>query len=86
MRRKEIIEKEYYRVHKDHAFFNGFFTREKLIVLIDLKEKEGWSYMGDKDILKIGSFGMGLGDSDIHYSRIVAVFDRNPVLPESGPK
>jgi len=83
MRRKEIIEKEYYRVHKDHVFFNGFFTREKLIVLIDLKEKEGWSYMGDKDILKIGSFGMGLGDSDIYHPRIVAVFERNPVLLET---
>lgn len=83
MRRKEICEKEYYRVSKDHVFFNGFFTREKLIALIDLKEEEGWSYMGDKDILKIGSFGMGLGDSDIHHPRIVAVFERKPVLPET---
>jgi hypothetical protein len=44
--------------------------------MIELLENEGWTYLGDKDILRIGSFGSGLGDSDSHHSPVVAVFER----------
>jgi hypothetical protein len=76
MRRNKTVAKEFYEIRQDHPYFNGFFTREKLITLIELMENEGWTYLGNKDILKIGSFGTGLGDSDSHYSPIVAVFER----------
>ncbi|MCK4835639.1 MAG: hypothetical protein KAT17_03345 [Candidatus Aminicenantes bacterium] len=70
------MEKEYCEIYKNHSFFNGSFTREKLIILISLKEKEGWRYLGNKASLKIGSFGMGLGDSDLLFSKIVAILER----------
>jgi hypothetical protein len=76
MGRKRPETRELYEIRQDHPYFKGFFTREKLITLIDLKEREGWTYMGDKDILKIGSFGTGLGHSDSHHSQVVAVFER----------
>lgn len=76
MRRNRVAAMETCKVYQDHPYFNGFFTREKLIALVDLKEKEGWTYLGNKDVLKIGSFGTGLGNSDSHYSPVVAVFER----------
>ena len=76
MKRNRAALKEYYEVCQDHPYFNGFFTREKLITLIDLKEKDGWTYIGNKDVLKIGSFGTGLGDSDSHFTPVVAIFER----------
>jgi hypothetical protein len=69
--------KEYYEICDNHPFFNGSFTREKLITLINLKEKEGWRYLGNKDSLQIGSFGMGLGDSDLLFSKIVAILEKD---------
>ena len=71
------MKKEYYEIYDSHPFFNGSFTREKLIALINQKEKEGWQYLGNKKSLQIGSFGIGLGDSDLLFSKIVAVLERD---------
>jgi hypothetical protein len=74
---EKIMKKEYYKIYQSHPFFNGFFTREKLITLIEKKEKEGWKYVGNKSLLKIGSFGIGLGKSDFLYPDWVAVMERD---------
>ena len=70
------MEKEYYEILHDHPYFRGYFTKEKLISLIDLKEKEGWRYVGDKTLLKTGTFGIGLGKSDFILDKIVAILER----------
>lgn len=81
MIKEKIMKKEYYKIYQNHPFFNGFFTREKLIALIEQKEKEGWKFVGNKYYLTIGSFGVGLGRSDSLFSNLVAVLERDICQP-----
>lgn len=71
------MEKEYLEIRIDHPYFKGLFTKNKLLSLIELKENEGWRYVGNISMLEISNFKTILKNSNFILDNIVAVLERN---------
>lgn len=67
------MEKEYCEITTENPFFKGHVTKEKLI---ELKEKEGWKYKGNKSLLGLNAFGGGFTGSKIPEPKILALLER----------
>lgn len=71
------MEKEYLEIHIDHPYFKDLFTKNKLLSLIEVKENQGWRYVGDISMLKTFNFNISTKNSTFILDKIVAVLERN---------
>ena len=67
---------EYYEITCNDPFFKGHYTKEKRQRLIELKEKEGWKLIGNKNHL-VGSFGGGFTGPKLPKADILAILVRD---------
>jgi hypothetical protein len=76
------MEKEYYEIKYSDPFFKGYFTKEKFLELIELKEKEGWEFKGDKNYLRRISFRSNLSGWRHLKEKVLAILERERDLKE----
>ena len=75
-----MMKKEYYEITYNDPFFEGYFTIEKLLGLIELMEKDGWKFKGDKKYLKRISYRTGYTGRRNLKERVLAVLERDKNL------